>query len=169
MTVESIAPTLLGVLLSVGVLSALAYQRRSLRKTWARGMAAYERGDTAELLKAFGYVVKKQPGWADARRMYARALTATGAVDQAEKELGFAMQLEPRNPDARVDLAIFLANIAPQREDEAIALLEEAVELKPELRMALATLQQFAGLRRNARFCVLAGLPEPVVTPARLN
>ena len=132
-------------------------------------MAAYERQDFNEVRNAFRYIVKKNPGWATARRMHARGLAGLGQHAEAEQELRLAAQLEPRNAEAHIDLAIFLASLARERHDEAVACIETALNVAPDMRPSVATLPQLRALHSHRRFRDLAGLPELEIAPARLN
>lgn len=165
----SITSTALGMFICACILAAYVLQRRWIRNAWKRGMEAYERKDFGEARTAFGYVVKKHPGWAMARRMFARGLAGLGQHAEAEQELRLAAQLEPRNAEGHIDLAIFLASLPRECHDEALACIETALDVAPNMRTALATLPQLRILHSHPRFRVLAGLPEIEITPAKLN
>ncbi|NUM54047.1 MAG: hypothetical protein HUU46_10425 [Candidatus Hydrogenedentes bacterium] len=132
-------------------------------------MEAYERKDFAEVRNAFRYVVKKYPGWAMARRMLARGLAGLGQHAEAEQELRLAAQLEPRNAEGHIDLAIFLASLPRDRHEEAVACIETALGVAPEMRPAVATLPQLRALHSHPQFRMLAGLPDAEISAARLN
>lgn len=165
----SIASTLIGAAICASILIVYVLQRRWIRAAWKRGMDAYERKDFDEVRAAFHYVVKKHPGWAVARRMLARGLAGLGKHEEAEQELRFAAQLEPRNAEGYIDLAIFLAARSHERHDEAVACVETALDVAPDMRAAVATLPQLRALHTHARFRDLAGLPEVEIARARLN
>ena len=165
----SIASTLIGVGICASILIAHVLQRRRIRAAWKRGMEAYERKDFDAVRTAFRYVVKKYPGWATARRMLARGLAGLGKHEEAEQELRFAAQLEPRNAEGHIDLAIFLASRTHERHDDAVACVETALEVAPSMRAAVATLPQLRVLHKHARFRDLAGLPDVEIERARLN
>jgi tetratricopeptide (TPR) repeat protein len=165
----SIVTPLLGAGFCAGIIIAFYVQRRWIRGAWEKGMAAYERNDFAEVRKAFLYVVKKHPGWATARRMLARGLVGLGKHAEAEQELRMAAQLEPRNAEGHIDLAIFLASLSHERHEEAVACIETALDVAPDMRTAVATLPQLRSLHSHPRFRNLAGLPDTKFTAARLN
>lgn len=166
---SSIQPAILGILVCSAIVLAFAMKRRWIQQAWKRGMDAFHRNEFAEARNAFRYIVKKNPGWASARRMLARGLAGLGEHVEAEKELRFATQLEPRNPAGHIDLAVLLVSMSHERDDEALSCLETALEVSPDVRRALATLPQLRALHGNARFRDLAGLPDVDITPARLN
>ncbi len=169
MELSDTTSTIIGVVLCVAILAAFAYQRRRFTGIWLRGLKAYEEHRFDDAVAAFRYLAKKNPGFALARRMLGRSLLSTGAYEEAEKELTFALQLEPGNAHSRVDLATLLALTAPDREEQAIDLIEEAVELEPAIKSELAGLQQLRALKSNQRFCKIAGISAPEIHPARLN
>ena len=161
--------TILGIFLCCAIIAVFAYQRRRLTGVWQRGLKAYEERRFEEAAAAFQVIVNKDPGLAVARRMLGRCLISTGAYEQAEEHLHFALQLEPRNAHARVDMASFLALTSPEREEEAIDLIGEAIALEPELKQEIVGLQQLRSLRDNPRFRALVGNSELEIEPARLN
>ncbi|MDZ4857703.1 MAG: tetratricopeptide repeat protein [Candidatus Hydrogenedentes bacterium] len=169
MPLSETASTFLGILACCGILAAFAYQRRRFHGIWERGLKAYEDRRFDAAVSAFQRIVKKDPGLAVARRMLGRSLISTGAFEQAEEHLQFALQLEPRNAHARVDMASLLALTAPERQELAIDFIEEAIALEPELKAEVVGLEQLRSLRGNRRFRELAGIPEPDIEPARLN
>lgn len=161
--------TFLGLALCACILSAYVLQRRWLAAAWKRGMEALKGRDFAAVNEAFHYIVKKRPGWAMARRMLARGLAGVGRHDEAEREFRLAAQLEPRNPEGHIDLAVFLVSVAPERREEALSCIEAALGVAPDLRTAIATLPQLRPLHSHPRFRDLAGLPSLDVPPSRLN
>ena len=165
----STTSTVIGIVVCACVLAAFVYQRRSLQAAWKRGMEACERQDFDAVRKSFRYIVKKQPGWALARRMLARGLAGLGQHAEAEEELRLAAQLEPRNADGHIDLAIFLTALSRDRHDDALACIQTALDVAPDMRAAIATLPQLRVLHAHPRFRTLAGLPELYIAPARLN
>jgi len=169
MDTQSLASTLFGAFVCACIAAAFVYQRRRVRGAWRRGMEAYARQDFAEVRQAFRYVVKKYPGWAMARRMLAKGLAALGDHAQAEQELRLAAQLEPRNADGHIDLAIFLASLARDRHEEAVACIETALAVAPDMRAAVAASPQLRPLHTLPKFRAIAGLPETAIAPARLN
>ncbi|MBM3290835.1 MAG: hypothetical protein FJY92_11855 [Candidatus Hydrogenedentes bacterium] len=169
MELSAAANTIMGAILCACVLAAFAWQRRRVRAAWTRGMAAYEQRDFDAVREAFGFVVKKNPGWASARRMLARGLAGLGNHAEAERELRLAAQLEPRNAEGHLDLAVFLASLERARHEEAVSCIETALSVAPDMRAAVATLPQLRSLHAHPRFRDLAGLPEIEIAPARLN
>lgn len=161
--------TLLGIALCGGIIAAYFLQRRWLRNAWLEGIEAHRRNDFEAVHRLFTYIVKKQPGWAAARRMLARGLAGTGAVAEAEREFRFAVELEPANAENYLDLAVFLANLPANRHKEAVDCLETAVVLSPELGGQLAKIPQLRALHTDPRFQSLAGISAPECDLARLN
>ena len=169
MELSSSTSTALGILICACILAAFVLQRRWTGAAWKRGMEANERNDFVEMSNAFRYVVKKYPGWAMARRMLARGLAGAGQHAEAERELRFAAQLEPRNAEGHIDLAAFLLTLSRERDEEALVCVQAALDVAPDMRAALATLPQLRALHSHPRFRDLAGLPEIEIAPARLN
>lgn len=164
-----IASTVFGICICASILLAYVFQRRWIRAAWKRGMDAYERSDFTEARDAFRYVVKKYPGWAMARRMLARGLAGLGNHKEAEQELRLAAQLEPRNAEGHLDLAIFLASLSRERHEEAVASIETALNVEPGMRQAVASSPQLRALHSSRKFRTIAGLPDAEIDPARLN
>jgi Flp pilus assembly protein TadD len=136
-----------------------ATRRRRITGKWKQGVEAFERGDMEVAVKAFRACLRNAPTWVPARRLLGRALAAAHRIDEAEQELRLAAKLEPRNPEGHLDFAIFLARYAPDRADEAIDSLAEAVEHGPRLREQLAAIEPLAPLRDHPRFQALLSPP----------
>jgi len=151
--------TVVGVTILAATLIYFASRRHRIVSKWNEGIQAFERGDMDAAAKAFRACLRNAPTWVPARRLLGRALAATHRVAEAEKELQLAAKLEPRNPEGHLDFAIFLAHYAPDRPDDAIDALAEAVEHGPRLREKLMSIEPLAPLRNHPRFQAL--LPPP--------
>lgn len=157
--VDSSWTTLIGLTVLAAAMWYFASRRRRIVGKWKEGVAAFERGDMETAAKALRVCLRDAPTWVPARRLLGRALVAAHRIDEAEKELRLAAELEPRNPDGHLDFAIFLAQFAPNRPDEAIDSLVRAVEHGPMLRDRLANLEPLAPLRDHPRFQSLLARP----------
>jgi Tfp pilus assembly protein PilF len=132
---------------------------RRARLRFQRGLEAYQRGDWPNAERDLKKVVRMVPSAALARRVYGRVLAQVGDTDQAEEHMRFATQLEPRNADGLLDLAIFLTAYRPKMRDEALALLEQVVELDPKLGPALPSIPSLRPHFEEPRFQALAERP----------
>lgn len=156
---ESFWTTLVGLTILVVTLAFFASRRRRIVSKWKEGAEAFQRGDMEAAAKALRACLRLEPAWVPARRLLGRALVATHRIDDAEKELRLAAEMEPRNPDGHLDFAFFLARFAPDRPDEAIDSLARAVEHRPLLREQLLNLEPLAPLRNHPRFQSLLARP----------
>lgn len=138
-----------GVLLLAGSIGLLWSRRYRLRKAWKDSVAALERGDFPAAERSLRKCVRQAPSWVPPRRLLGRTLVALRRFDEAEKELRLAMQFEPRNAEAYLELAVFLSNCPPIRLDEAIENLRTALHLAPALRDEVQQMSLLASLREH--------------------
>lgn len=98
------------------------------RETYANLLVRMGRND--EAIEQFRSLVSTIRGSASLHSNFGAALAARGDLEEAEKELIAAMDIEPDHAGAYTNLGIVL--IRRNRIDEALPILEKAVELDPE-------------------------------------
>ncbi|NJL73388.1 MAG: hypothetical protein HC888_18580 [Candidatus Competibacteraceae bacterium] len=69
-----------------------------------------------------------------ARRALGAVLAQQDRLDEAERELKMAAELQPRKPGGHLDLALFYARYQPDRAEDTIRALKEAIVHAPQLR-----------------------------------
>lgn len=145
-----VGSSLIGGALFALMLGAWGWQwtrGRRAHAAWKQGLEALQRNDFAAAEKTFRRCVKAAPTSATARRMLGRALFMTGKHEEAEKTLRFGADLEPRNPEGFIELAIFyMARPAPD-EAKALDALESAWPHAPRLLDELSQIPPLAPLR----------------------
>jgi tetratricopeptide (TPR) repeat protein len=148
---------LIGVVVAVMVLRLgfVWSQGYRARKAVERGMIALEQGDFPEAEQALKRCVKLAPIYAPARRVLGRCLAAQQKYTEAEEQIRFASDLEPRNSEGHLELAVFLSRCPPQRFGEALDALEKAVEIQPELAKQLLAISMLEDLHGEERFQAL--------------
>jgi tetratricopeptide (TPR) repeat protein len=82
-----------------------------------------------EAIVAFRRAIQIDPGYITARSNAAVALTSAGRLAEARAELRAALDVEPRNVDLLVNMA--LVDKAERRPDQAIELLLRAIGNQP--------------------------------------
>ncbi len=120
---------------------------RRAGQAWRQGMAALEQQDLATAEKAFQHCVKTAPSSAVARRMLGSVLRMKGDYAAAEEHLRFGADLEPRNPEGYLDLALFYMTHPEPDESKALAALEAAAPHAPRLLEQLAQFPPLTPLR----------------------
>ncbi len=154
----------LGFALLLGVLAvrwALGYWRMyRLKRWWALGNEALVAGDLVVAEAAFRTCAKLVPVSSAVRRLLGGLLARRGKLREAEEQLRFGADLEPRNPAGHMDLGFFLALCVPDRTDEAIDAFGKALEYEPDLRETLRKETRLEPLRRDDRFRKLLETPD---------
>lgn len=136
MTLES----LLGIATVVGVLfffrwrSQRANQR--VRRQWETAVRALDVNDIAAAEAGFRGCIEDAPIFLHARWLLAETLARQGRFDEAEDEFRSAIDFEPRNAEAHLNLGMFHF-VHRDNRTAAVAAFVEAVRLDPDLRMKL--------------------------------
>ena len=100
------------------------------RLVMIEGQLLSERGHEAEFFELLETVIQKQPE--NVELLYFRAMTgqSLGRLDVLEQDLLRVIEIDPGNADAMNALGYTLAD-QTDRHDEALALIERALEIKP--------------------------------------
>ena len=100
------------------------------RLVMIEGQLLSERGHEAEFFELLEMVIKKQPE--NVELLYFRAMTgqSLGRLDVLEQDLLRVIDIDPGNADAMNALGYTLAD-QTDRHDEALILIERALEIKP--------------------------------------
>lgn len=100
------------------------------RLVMIEGQLLSERGHEAEFFELLEMVIKKQPE--NVELLYFRAMTgqSLGRLDVLEQDLLRVIDIDPGNADAMNALGYTLAD-QTDRHDEALVLIERALEIKP--------------------------------------
>lgn len=100
------------------------------RLVMIEGQLLSERGHEAEFFELLEMVIKKQPE--NVELLYFRAMTgqSLGRLDVLERDLLRVIDIDPGNADAMNALGYTLAD-QTDRHDEALVLIERALEIKP--------------------------------------
>ena len=100
------------------------------RLVMIEGQLLSERGHEAEFFELLEMVIKKQPE--NVELLYFRAMTgqSLGRLDVLEQDLLRVIEIDPGNADAMNALGYTLAD-QTDRHDEALVLIERALEIKP--------------------------------------
>ncbi len=100
------------------------------RLVMIEGQLLSERGHEAEFFELLEMVIKKQPE--NVELLYFRAMTgqSLGRLDVLERDLLRVIDIDPGNADAMNALGYTLAD-QTDRHDEALILIERALEIKP--------------------------------------
>ena len=100
------------------------------RLVMIEGQLLSERGHEAEFFELLETVIQKQPE--DVELLYFRAMTgqSLGRLDVLEQDLLRVIEIDPGNADAMNALGYTLAD-QTDRHDEALVLIERALEIKP--------------------------------------
>ena len=119
-------------------------------RVWLKlGAIHYEQKQCDKAVAAFRQAVSLEPGNMRTRYFLATALMDSGKDDEARSELEKILKADPRSVDARVQLG-FLYGRA-KRYDEAVATLQEAVNLEPKRARALPLPRHRAPARQPVR------------------
>ena len=100
------------------------------RLVMIEGQLLSERGHEAEFFELLEMVIKKQPE--NVELLYFRAMTgqSLGRLDVLEQDMLRVIEIDPGNADAMNALGYTLAD-QTDRHDEALILIERALEIKP--------------------------------------
>ena len=95
-----------------------------------QGHAARKAGRTAEALDHYRTAVEQDPESAEANSVYGLMLLQVGRADEAEAPLHKAVEIAPRHPALRMNLAQWLAH--QDRIDDAVHVVTRIVEDEPQ-------------------------------------
>jgi tetratricopeptide (TPR) repeat protein len=124
---------------SSAIAEVLAKNPRDTDALLIRSRLALARSDPAAAIVDLRALVRDQPKSGSIRQLLGQAYWANGEVALAEESFRAAMDLAPKDPSVRIQLAQLL--MRTQRADAAVALLEQTVAAVPdnaEARDALA-------------------------------
>lgn len=123
-----------------------------MKKSWESALLALKDNNLEAAEGHFTRCVRLMPMWTPARFMLGGVLAKRGRFVEAEAQLKMGADLEPRSADGHVQLGMFYLVCQPERADDAIASLEQAVACDPALRERFAKEPQLAPLRTHPRF-----------------
>lgn len=136
------------------------WRMHRLQGWWNKGHAALQSNNLVAAEAAFRECTRLLPISSAGHRMLGGVLARRNKLQEAEEQLRFGAELEPRNPDGHMDLALFLALCVPNRFEEAAASFRTAIECAPQLREFLAKDPRFDSFRGNEHFRKLLETPE---------
>ena len=90
---------------------------------------ANQNGEPLQAEKICREFLLESPGNIDHLRLLAQSLKLQGRMEEAEKELRFAMDIRPNHPKLHEDLGSVLAE--QSRFEEAIPILRQSIQLDP--------------------------------------
>ncbi len=128
------------------------WQAMRFHKAWAKAQGALAVNDLAAAEEAVRACTAIAPVSGQLRRVYGSILARSGKLAEAEEQLRFGADLEPRNAAGHLDLGYFLVACYPDRIEAAVDALSRALECSPELRATLADAPELHGLRQHERF-----------------
>lgn len=133
--------------------TALSKNANSRRAQKLLGITlSWNESTRTESVKWLTQYVEKEPKDREALLALARALTWSGQADAAEPYYKRALQLDSKDADATYELAM-LISAQTARRDEALALVDRALELKPnnlQARFAKGMITAWAGRNKEA-------------------
>lgn len=139
--------------LATGTLSCTAGARAEQYNK--RGELDLERGDADKALEAFDRAIELREGYAAAHRNRGRALNLKQDVQGAEKALRRAMELDPREALAMMELGRGLI-FDKSRRDEGLDLCQRALKLDPSLALAWGCTCAAQGMRGETNQAILS-------------
>lgn len=117
-----------------------------VKRAWAAGNAALKEGRPEQAEAAFRRCVALMPIWKLGRTMLAVSLVQQNRLDEAEEQFRFVADLEPRQADGHLSLALFYAIHRQQDSAKAIASLRTAIACDPAIEAKLAADPRLSGL-----------------------
>jgi cytochrome c-type biogenesis protein CcmH/NrfG len=118
------------------------------------GLAHLGKSEPGEAIKEFEQAVQANPKLAAAHYYLGRALVARGEVEAAKKSYQRALEIEPRMPQVRIELAVISGQAQdPRLLAEHIAELRQVLDKQPAdltMRYALARAYLAKGLPKDA-------------------
>jgi predicted Zn-dependent protease len=157
--------TALGLALLLSVVGFQYFRRHKtqqrLMTQWKEAQRALveKRIDDAE--RALRACLELMPLMVMARRALGAVLAQQDRLDEAERELKMAAELQPRKPEGHLDLALFYARYQPDRAEDTISALKEAIVHAPQLREDIIKDPRFAALHERPGFAALGDVATP--------
>ena len=144
----------IAVLVSLVLYQIAARQVRLLRlkRAWTRGHEALKATQLEVAEQEFRRCVRLMPMWKAGRSLLGVVLAQLNRLDEAEEEFKMVASLEPRQPDGHLALAYFYATHRPERAEEAVLSLREAVQCDPALLSRLRNDPRLGSLRNQPAF-----------------
>jgi len=131
--------------------SGLSYwQMYRLKTCMDTAQHAMQMKDWREACRLLAKGVDMQPGAIPVRVLYAVALAQSSKLAEAEEQLRFAIDLEPKRPDTSFNLGFFLATKHDGRYEEAAAAFRTALRHDPALREMIEKSTDLAAFRGSA-------------------
>jgi Flp pilus assembly protein TadD len=135
----------------------LAWKRfriHQIKQWWTAGHAALAGDDAGAAVAAFRKCLRIWPAAPNFHEALGTALSRLGRLEEAERELRLAADLEPSRAQSQLNLALFYAFAVPGRDCDAVAAFERVRELDPALaKQALAQAHIAARLEEAAGRC----------------
>lgn len=129
-----------------------------VRRAWEGACADLDARAYADAESKLATCVRLLPTWIPARFTLGAVLAAQGKLAEAEAQLKLARDLEPREPDGYIELAIYYLTAA-KRPAEGVATLREAIALAPETVQRIRLDPRFAAFRDTEDFARLTDAP----------
>lgn len=133
---------IVGIALLVGLVALQTGMRywtlHRTRVAWSEAQDHMTRGDFEEAEMALAKCVKLMPLWIQPRMLYGSVLSRLNKLEQAEEHLKLAAELQPKEADGYIELAIFYITVAERTED-GIEALRHALEKDPQARHRIDT------------------------------
>ena len=130
------------------------FRMHQIKRWWTAGHEALANGNAEVAVAAFRKCLRIWPAAPNFHEALGTALSRLGKLDEAEKSLKMAVDLEPSRAQSHLNMALFYAFAVPGREREAVAAFERVRELDPALaKDALAQEHIAARMDDAARRC----------------
>ena len=131
-----------GIALLLGLVALQAGMRywtlHRTRVAWSAAQDYMSRGDFEEAEVALAKCVKLMPLWIQPRMLYGSVLSRLNKLEQAEEHLKLAAELQPKEADGYIELAIFYITVAERTED-GVEALRQALAKDPQARHRIDT------------------------------
>ena len=109
------------------------FRMHQIKHWWTAGHEALAGGNAGAAVAAFRKCLRIWPAAPNFHEALGTALSRLGKLDEAERELKLAVDLEPSRAQSHLNLALFYAFAVSGREREAVAAFAQVRELSPDL------------------------------------